>query len=257
MSSLNYSDTKNAFSPIIPDIIPLTIALSGFTTRQGGVSKPPFYSLNFGLSSSDNPADVKENYSRLCSQLSVDAENTALMRQIHEAAVIRVSKGGIYDSIDGMVTDASGLLLGVRVADCAPALLLDPSSKAVGVVHCGWRSLVSGILENTLSLMKREWNTKPEEVIWALGPSAGPCCYKVGEEVASRMAPSSILSRKEGLYADLHAEITHRLLKAGTSITNIQSMRHCTICNKSLYYSHRRDGVLSGRMMGYIMLKKC
>ncbi len=141
------------------------------------------------------------------------------------------------------------------MADCAPLLLLDPYSNAVGAIHCGWRPLVSGILENTLSLMKREWNTDPAEALFALGPSAGPCCYQVGEDVASRMKASSILRREGKLYGDLHAEIIHRLIEAGAKETNIESIPHCTICNKLLYFSYRRDGALSGRMMGYIMLR--
>ncbi|MDP2982133.1 MAG: peptidoglycan editing factor PgeF [Candidatus Latescibacter sp.] len=245
----------NTLSPITPDIIPHQIALSGFTTRQGGVSRHPFDSLNLGLSASDDPAAVRENYSRLYRHLGIDGTNTALMRQIHDAAVIKVSKGGMYDAVDGLVTDTPGLLLGVKVADCAPVLLLDPFSRAAGVIHCGWRSLVSGILENTLSLMKLEWNTDPAEVIFTLGPSAGPCCYQVGEEVAARMAPSSIKNRNGKLYADLHEEIIHRLIYNGARRTNVESIPDCTICNNSLYFSHRRDGVNSGRMMGYIMLK--
>jgi polyphenol oxidase len=243
-------------SPIIPNIFPGQIVLSGFTTRHGGVSKAPFDSLNFGLSTSDDSTSVRENYSRLYRYLDIDGKNTAFMRQVHSSSVIIVSQGGEYDSADGILTGVQGLLLGVKVADCVPVILFDTFSNAVGVIHCGWRSLVSGILENTLSLMKKEWNTNPAGVIFALGPSAGPCCYQVGNCVAKQMNDSSILRRDGKLYADLHKEIISRLLEKKVSMENIESIRHCTICNPSLYYSHRRDGSHSGRMLGYIMMRK-
>lgn len=243
-------------NPIIPHSLPSQRILSGFTTRQGGVSSAPFDSLNLSLSTTDDPRAVRENYILLYRHLGIDGTNTALMRQRHSSSVIKVSESGIYDSVDGMVTDIPGLLLGVRVADCVPVLLYDPDSHAAGVVHCGWRPVVSGILENTLRLMKREWNTEPAKVIFALGPSAGSCCYEIGAEVAVRMRNSSILNRDGRLYADLHAEIMSCLGEAGVGKANIESIRHCTICTPSLYYSHRRDRELSGRMMGYIMLKE-
>ena len=246
----------NILNPIIPHSLPSQRILSGFTTRRGGVSSAPYDSLNLGTSTSDDPSSVRENYALLYRHLGIDGKNTAFMRQIHSASVITVSEAGVYDSVDGMLTNVPGLLLGVKTADCVPVLLYDPYSLAVGVVHCGWRSLVSKILENTLSLMEHEWNTKTEEVIFILGPSAGPCCYEVGEEVAARMRDSSLLNRSGKVYADLHAEIISRLDENGVNKANIESIRNCTVCNPSLFYSHRRDGIVSGRMAGYIMLRE-
>ncbi len=249
-------NNPNNPSPIIPQSLARAGALCGFTTRPGGVSLPPFDSLNLGTGTTDRPESVRENYRILYDFLSVEEERVALMRQVHSGTVRVVDRGGISDDTDGLLTATPGVLLGVRVADCVPVLLYDPRREAAGAIHCGWRPIVSGILERALELMHSEWGSRPEDVLAALGPSAGPCCYEIGEDVAIRLAPGSVISRKGSRYADLHAEITLRLHSAGVKNDHIELIPHCTICNDALYFSHRRDGVLSGRMMGYILLKR-
>ncbi|MHB9028879.1 MAG: peptidoglycan editing factor PgeF, partial [Candidatus Latescibacterota bacterium] len=241
--------------PIIPRSLDTGQALCGFTTRQGGVSLPPFDSLNLGTRTSDRPDSIRENYRILYDYLGVTEDKIALMRQVHSAFVRVIDRGGAYDETDGLLTSTPGILLGVRVADCVPVLLHDPRKKAIGAVHCGWRPIASGILERTLERMACEWGAAPADVHAALGPSAGPCCYEVGPEVVERLHPSAVQTRNGRLYADLHTEIIERLLSSGLQRANIEPIRECTICTESLYFSHRRDSLNSGRMMGYIMLK--
>jgi copper oxidase (laccase) domain-containing protein len=104
--------------------------------------------------------------------------------------------------------------------------------------------------------MAREWATDPASVFAALGPSAGPCCYEVGPEIAGKFHPSAVQSRHGRLYADLHTEIRERLIASGMRSENIESIPDCTVCHTESYFSHRRDGRCSGRMMGYIMIKE-
>jgi polyphenol oxidase len=243
-------------NPIVPRSLARTGVICGFTTRSGGVSLSPFDSLNLGTGTPDRGESVGKNYRILYDSIPIREEQAALMRQVHSATVQVVERGGVSDDTDGLLTATPGVLLGVRVADCVPVLLYDPRRRAAGAIHCGWRPIVAGILENALQRMRSEWDSRPEEVLAALGPSAGPCCYEIGEEVAARLAPSSVLCRNGSRYADLHAEITLRLRSAGMKNEHIESIPHCTICNNALYFSHRRDGVLSGRMMGYILLKQ-
>jgi YfiH family protein len=239
---------------IIPRFPDSGQVICGFTTRLGGVSLPPFDSLNLGTRTSDPPDSVRENYRILYTHLGVREDRAALMCQVHSAFVRIVDRGGVYDETDSLLTSTPGVLLGVRVADCVPVLFYDSGKKVVGAIHCGWRPTVSGILEKTLERMALGWQTNPADVHAALGPSAGPCCYEVGSEVAAQLYSAAVQVRSGRLYADLHTEITGRLLSSGLRRENIISFPECTICNPSLYFSHRRNGLHSGRMMGYIML---
>ena len=132
--------------------------------------------------------------------------------------------------------------------------LFDPVQMAAGAIHCGWRSLVNGIAEKALNLMAQYFGSDPGNILAAAGPSAGPCCYEIGGDVAERLQSASFTRRNGMLYADLRAELNHRLIDSGIKSRNIEISDNCTICNKSLYFSHRRDGDRSGRMMGYIVI---
>jgi polyphenol oxidase len=241
--------------PRTPAIITETTAVCGFTTRNGGVSSAPYNSLNFGFNTADKPANVAENHSILHDFLNIDSDSAAQMEQIHGAHVTVVSEGGRYPSTDGLITSKAGILLGVMVADCIPLLLCDPKKKVVGAIHCGWRPIVGGIAEQAISIFADEFGSDPSDIAAVMGPSAGPCCYEIGGEVAERLKPSSLIRRDGKLYVDLRAELSGNLLDAGVSRSNIEIFSDCTICGSKLYFSHRRDGLRSGRMMGYIMLQ--
>ncbi|MFC1551384.1 peptidoglycan editing factor PgeF [Candidatus Latescibacterota bacterium] len=241
--------------PRTPAIIPETHAVCGFTTRNGGVSSAPFNSLNLGFYTADNAANVAENHSLLHTFLHIDSAGTALMEQVHGSNVSAVSAGGRYPSTDSLITSNTNIMLGVLVADCIPLLLYDPKRKIIGAIHCGWRPIVDGIAGQALRMFTDEFGSDPSDVAAVMGPSAGPCCYEIGGEVAERLRPSSVISRDGALYADLRAELGDHLSSAGISRPNIEIFPDCTICCGKLYFSHRRDGINSGRMMGYIMMK--
>ena len=246
----------NSFHPLIPSLFPPEKIVAGFTTRQGGVSLPPFDSLNLGTRTADDPQSVCENYRILFTALGVRDEQTALMQQIHDTSIRVIDRGVVYPETDCLLTIEPCVLLGVRVADCVPVLFHDPRTGIVGAVHCGWRPITAGILERTLDIMRGEWHSAPVDILAALGPSAGPCCYEVGPEVAVKFAPSSVENRGGRFYADLRGEIRRRLRALGVHDSHIESLPGCTICNDALYFSHRRDGDRAGRMMGYIMMRR-
>jgi len=239
-------------------ITPLTLdpvrIKSGFTTRLGGISLPPFDSLNLGTRTSDSAESVRANYSLLYKYINVEKKNTALMGQVHSAAIRIVDRGGLYNETDGILTATPGVLLGVRTADCVPLILHDPVRNVIGAVHCGWRPIVSEIVERSTELMRSGWGTDPADIKAVLGPSIGPCCYAVGMEVAERFHVSAIREWKGAIRADLRQEILERLVACGLKKSRIELFPDCTACNPVLYFSYRRDGVKSGRMMGYIML---
>ena len=249
------TNLRNKINPTVPDIFPSESLICGFTTRLGGISSPPFDSLNLGYATPDEQSAVCENHNILYRYLGVDASNAAFMEQVHGGFVCEVDSGGISPGADGIITSKPGILLGVKCADCIPLLLFDPVRMAAGAIHCGWRPIVAGIAVKALNLMAENHGSNPGDIIAVLGPSAGPCCYEVGTDVAGRLNHGSVINRNGKLYADLRAELKHRLLDYGLNARNIEIIPHCTICNKSLYFSYRRDGSLSGRTMGYIVMK--
>lgn len=245
----------NNINPIIPSLFPQSQVISGFSTRHGGVSAPPFNTLNFGYDTEDDRSNVRDNHTIFCRFLGVDMADVALMEQEHGSRVRLIDSGGVYPRTDGMITSTPGIMLSVRIADCIPLLLFDPVKKVIGTVHCGWRSLLGGIAEKALEMMELHRSVITENVLAALGPSAGQCCYEIGQDLAERLRPESVTTRDERLFGNLRWELIYRLRNAGVKKHQIEIISDCTICAESLYFSYRRDGVMSGRMMGYILLR--
>lgn len=241
---------------LVPRIFHPDAVTTGFTTRSGGVSLPPFDSLNLGFHTADDPAAVRENHRILYNHIGIPDNRAALMGQIHGSNVRIVDESGLYPDTDALLTSRSGLLLGVRVADCVPMLVFDARKGVIGAVHCGWKPIVSGIVERTVETMRRTWDSDPSNIRAALGPSAGPCCYEIGIEVASRLSKHAIREHGGRLFADLRSEVVLRLGNAGIFTDRIEADAPCTICGESSFYSHRRDGARSGRMMGFIVLRR-
>jgi len=245
----------NGFNPLIPSIISTKQVICGFTTRNGGVSPPPFDSLNLGSHTLDNALNIRENRRIIYNYLEVEETHVALMEQVHGKKISIVETGGLFPATDGLITSKSGVMIAVKVADCIPLLLFDTINNIIGALHCGWRSITAGTAEEALKIMIEEFGTYPEDVMVVMGPSAGPCCYEIGEDIAGLFQSASVVKRDGGIYVDLKAELKDRLLTAGLNNRNIEIFPDCTICNEKLYFSHRRDNVSSGRMMGYIMIK--
>ncbi|MFC1573819.1 peptidoglycan editing factor PgeF [Candidatus Latescibacterota bacterium] len=236
--------------------IPFCKAVCGFTTRYGGVSEAPFDTMNLGLNTTDNQSHVLENRKRLFRAAGSCEKNATLMGQVHGTRVRVVSSGGLYEKTDGLITNSPDVFLGVLIADCIPLLVYDPENEVIGALHCGWRSIVGGIAENALSLMAGKFSTDSKNVLAVAGPSAGSCCYEIKSDVACYLGTQSVRHKDGKIYADLKTELYNRLVREGVRKTNIEQFDDCTVCNKTLYYSHRRDDNRSGRMMGFIMLKK-
>ena len=172
---------------------PEEIAVHGLSCRRGGVSEAPWASLDLGLHVGDDPAAVIANRRRYLAALGLDASQLVTPEQVHGEAIARVGsreagRGALSyaDSIaqtDALITDEPGLPLLLCFADCTPILFLDPVHRAVGIAHGGWKGTVRRIAAKTVLRMQQEFGTRPEELLTAIGPSIGPCCYEIGPEV--------------------------------------------------------------------------
>ena len=147
------------------------------------------------------------------------------------------------------------MALVITVADCVPILLFDPIQKVIGIVHAGWKGTANAIVKRAIYKMQEEFKTETENVLAFIGPSAGVCCYEVSEEVAVKFENKIVPYDKAKIFVDLKKENAFQLQRQGVVPGNIEISELCTICEKQLFHSYRRDGKSAGRMMAVIYLK--
>lgn len=228
----------------------------GMSTRNGGVSAPP-YGLNLSISVGDNPDNVRENRKRFFHSLDIESSRLAFPLQVHSSHIQYAGEPGRYPETDGLTTDRKEIYLIVTVADCLPVFLFDPVHNVIAGVHAGWRGSSRNITGNAILHMTGRWKTKPSDLVVYLGPSAGVCCYEVGEEVARLFSPEFTIPESNGRYhLDIPAVNKAQLLAEGVRDENIEHEDSCTICTPERFHSYRRDGEKSGRMMGVIGIRR-
>jgi YfiH family protein len=225
-------------------------AIRAFTTRLGGVSEPPFASLNLGRSTADRTAAVDENRRRVLVALGLDPSRLATAGQVHGAAVVRAEQPGLHHSCDALVSTVTGLVLAVSAADCLPILYSAP--RAVAAAHSGWRGTAAGIPATTLRAVCAAAEVGVEHVQVAFGPCIRVCCYEVGAEVAERFPAAAVSHRDGRLFLDVPAAARLQLLAAGLPPEAVADTGACTACDSQRYFSHRRDRGLTGRQWGVI-----
>jgi len=235
------------------------------STRIGGVSPKPYDTLNLAYHVNDDIINVSENRQRFCNELGIDINSLVLARQIHgdRIEIIRdkdAGRGafGIEDAIpdtDAMITMSKSVSIGILTADCVPVMIVDPVRLAIGVAHAGWKGTILMLPAKTILKMKESFSTDPSDCIVALGPSIGPCCYEVGEELISQFDNAfgvGKCTKKNKL--DLSQAVKLQLVDVGVSVDNIVSDGHCTACNLDLFYSHRAENGTTGRMLSVMSL---
>lgn len=233
-----------------------------FSTRLGGVSEGPFATLNVAVGPGDDPACVAENLRRFAAALEVDPERLFQTSQVHGATVRTVTahddrRAVLHEEADALVADDRSLGIGIRTADCVPILLHDAVTGSVAAVHAGWRGVVGGIVENavaTLAIRARG----SAGIVAAIGPSIGPCCFEVGDEVAEAIegaapSPAPIVDRSRAKpHVDLRRAVRAQLRALGIGDPSIEDVAGCTRCDADRFFSHRRDGARSGRLLAAI-----
>jgi len=230
--------------------------LQAFSTRLGGFSAAPYDSLNLGMHSGDDKQLVAQNRRLFFKQLNIPEDRLVFPEQVHSANVQLVSESGIVAQCDALITSEKNLFLTIQTADCFPIFLYDPSAQAVGIVHSGWRGTAANIVQKTISLMENRLHCRAENMIAAIGVGVQQSCYQVDTETASHFDAKYGLPDGPGHFKlDVQSAIADQLFKAGLSQKNIEIDKTCTHCAADRYYSYRRDGKESGRMMGVIGMR--
>ena len=225
----------------------------GMSTRLGGVSPQP-WGMNLSFRVGDDEENVLRNRNLFFGSLGIGQDHLAIPSQVHGNRVRTVTCAGEYENCDALITNVPDLFLCVSVADCVPIFLLDTKNRIVAAVHAGWRGTADGIVRSTLSLLGKEFGTNPLDLLAYVGPSAGDCCYIVGEEVAKFFSVEFFRRENGKTFLNLKAANASQLEEFGIPSSRIEVSPHCTISESHLFHSYRRDGQQSGRMMGVIGL---
>ena len=235
---------------------PEDIVQHAISTKLGGVSKPPFDSLNLALHVGDNPQNVLTNRKRFAASLDLNAEDIVTPNQVHGDRVLKVDeshkgRGAIdYDDAiketDALITNTPDLPLMLCFADCVPILFVDVDNAAIGIAHAGWKGTMLKIATKTLMAMTDEFGTDPAKCLAGIAPSIGSCCYEVGENVVEacekafpRHADKLIIKRNGKTFIDLWQANLIQLIESGMSEDNIDVARECTCCKSAWYFSYR------------------
>lgn len=221
-------------------------ARAAFGSRIGGVSAGPYASLNIGVLTDDFDEAVVENRRRLAAAIGIEPSHVPIGLQVHKADIAVhespqdpspfAAPGAALQELDGHVVRRPGLAPLVLTADCLPVALAGPGG--VAMLHCGWRGLAAGIVARGAALV--------DATSAAIGPGIGPCCYEVGPEVLDAFAGLGGDGIADRRMLDL-PEVARRLL-ARAGVGQIESAGLCTSCKADLFYSHRRDRGVTGRM---------
>lgn len=239
---------------------------AGFTTRQGGISKPPFYSFNLGLHIPDNEQDVIHNRNSLAKKIGMPMGKWVSGEQIHGTTIKIINdtdkgKGAFsytesLSNTDGIITNQKGILCTAFFADCVPLFFFDPVSGYVGIAHAGWKGTVNRIGEKMIKKFA-EVGTTSEAIRVAIGPSISKDAYEVDDRVIENLTTdqknNSTQNQGNNHYLlDLKKLNEEILLQSGILRHNIEVTNYCTFRDKEMFFSHRRDHGKTGRMLGFI-----
>ena len=263
-------------------LLDLPWLVHGFSTSPGGVSTLEGKKvLNLGFADWDSRENVLENRRLFQSALGAASLTLLPLRQIHSdtvhlfgAACTEACKA------DASVTNTPGLLLAIQTADCVPILLVDPKRRAIAAIHAGWRGTLARIAQKTVGQLQMQFGCNPSDLIAALGPSIGPCCYEVGPELVTQftsqfaeapdwfdeartgeepnplqwlnMMPPGHQPPPKGVRLDLRKANRSQLLAARLQARNVFATDLCTACRPDLFFSYRKQGPRSGRLLSAI-----
>lgn len=241
---------------------PLTQAIF---TRKGGISPPPWDSLNIGGTVGDQPERVRVNKTKMLDALDKTQASCYEVWQVHGSKVVRAERplatpAELIKS-DAVITDQVGVTLVMRFADCVPIFLYDPDHHAIGLVHAGWLGSVRHVANSAVQAMNETYGSRPERILAGIGPSIGPDHYQVGEDVISALKEtyrdtSSMLVEEDDDLVKLDLWKTNQVDLHEAGVRSVENSRICTACNLEDWYSHRAENGNTGRFGAVFALEE-
>ena len=239
-----------------------------FCTRRGGASQDDYKSLNMSFREGDEEFRVLSNWDRLATAFDIPLEQFLVVNQVHGDAIFVIKQHGSYFSTreelnyDAIVTNRSNLAICIKTADCVPVFIVDKVKKVIAAVHAGWRGTALGISAKVISLMINQYRSEPADILAAIGPSIGHCCYEVDSTTAEAFRGQGNSEfflqqgpKKNNWMLDLPEANRRQILAAGVPESNMEVSGYCTTCNQDMFFSHRGSGGITGRQVNFMMIK--
>lgn len=239
-----------------PRFLDCSNLVHGVFTRLGGVSRPPFDSLNVGFSTGDEPSAVRENRHRILSWLGLP--RAVFLNQVHGREILVLEKdreidpdlfwtpdhsaSGTVLSADAVVTNLRQLTLVIQVADCQAVMLADPVKNVIANVHSGWRGSIENIIGRCVDVMIQRFGCDPRQILAGISPSLGPCCAQFIHYRKEIPEPLWRYKRPDQEYFDFWGMSVDQLREKGLDLKHISNMSECTRCRTDLFFSYRQAG---------------
>ena len=243
--------------------------VNAFCTRRGGASRDDYKSLNMGFREGDEEFRVLQNWDRLATAFAIPMEQFLVVNQVHGDAIFVIKPHGSYFSsreeldYDAIVTSRTNLAICIKTADCVPVFIVDKVKKVIAVVHAGWKGTALEISAKVIRLLQNQYRSGPADILAAIGPSIGRCCYEVDAATADsfrRQNNSQFFlhpgRNSNSWFLDLAEANRLQLMEAGIPESNIEVAGYCTTCNQDMFFSHRGSGGITGRQINFMMIKE-
>ncbi|MCK5912740.1 MAG: peptidoglycan editing factor PgeF [Desulfuromusa sp.] len=257
---------KNKISYLQPKQLP-THLVAGFSTRNGGISRPPFNSLNLGLGTNDQPAYVEGNRATLARAFNLSPHQLLTVKQVHSDDILLIDQENpdlshfLTVEVDAIVTNQPGIMIGVLTADCFPLLIWHGEKKIAAVIHAGWRGAANGLIGKVIETIHTQFDCPAAELQAAIGSGIGAHNYEIDRPVRDAFRQGTgfwnEISKETKLghwQLDIPLSCQLQLEQSGLKPQNIEIAEECTCCHPELFFSHRRDNGVTGRQMGFIQL---
>ncbi len=257
---------KGKVSYLQPARVPATIE-AGFTTRNGGVSRPPYHSLNLGFGTDDQLASVEGNRSTLARSFNLSPHQLLTVKQVHGNDILLIDEENpdlshfLTIEADAIITNQPDIMLGVLTADCIPILIWHPTQQIGAVIHAGWRGAANGLIQKVISAISSNFKISTDDLFAAIGPGIGAHKYEVDRPVREKFRQGTgfwdEISEETSLghwQLDIPLSCQLQLEQAGLKQQNIDVSDQCTCCHAELFFSHRRDEGVTGRQLAFIKL---
>ena len=262
------TDKQGKIHYLQPDWVGQNHLVAGFTTRNGGSSRPPFNSLNLGFNSGDQMSQVEANRAAVARAFDLEPHLLLTVNQVHGTEILVIDESNLEVShfqrvaSDAIITNQRNILIGILVADCFPVILYDQKKHVAAVVHLGWRGTSAGLLGRTVKAMQEIFGCLATDLCAAIGPGIAAHSYEVDRPVRDafrqgvgqwqRIAKEVTLGHWQ---LDLQKSVMLQLDEAGISRPAVDTVAECTCCHKETFFSYRRDEGRTGRQMGFALLR--